>query len=358
MRLSRLTALASACALSLACRDSRGGVSGDPAGAAQAPGLHGQAPGESGAQAAEAWRAALERVVSRAALPDVPKTAASDRQRPALDDARRLRGILALDPGDLQSARALGEALEKALYPEAALAAAAHVLQHAPEDAHALALAGRCLLASGPTEDGEQLLARALEVAPDTRSARWALVQALGKRGDVERAGAIARAGLERSPNDALLLIAVGVAERAAGKLAEARAHFERAATLDPESLQAHYQLAQVLDELGQHAAAEAQRAVHTRLARIDDLGLPDGATRWHKVSALACSYARSGEHERALVEIESLLAERFDADLAASWAANAAKLGAPVAAARTAALERAYPHLAGRLGAAQPAGE
>jgi tetratricopeptide (TPR) repeat protein len=328
-----------------------------PSDSATGPGAHPDAaPDAGGASAADAadtaasWPAAFERLLARARLPDVPRQAAGERQRPALDEARRLRSLLALEPDDLRSAKALGEALEQALYPAAALEAAAYVLARQGDDAQALSLAGRSLLACGAIADGELALARSLELAPGALVARWALVQSLSKRGDVGPAGALARAGLERNPNDPLLLVAAGAAERAAGHLEAALALLEEAAQHDPESLQAHYQRSQVLDDLGRPAEAEAARALHARLARIDDLGLPDAATSWEKSAALAQSYASTGEHERALVEVEALLALRFDPGLAELWSRCAAALGADAGAERRARLEVAHPHLAGRL--------
>jgi tetratricopeptide (TPR) repeat protein len=164
-----------------------------------------------------------------------PKATLSDAER------ERLRGIRdALQTGD--ASRAAREA-------EAALASG---IRH-PFLLNVLAMDAE---ASGDLDRAEALLRAGLELAPDDIGCRHALGLTLLRLERPEEAQPIFERVLELKPDFAPALVALGQALEAAGLLITAEARYQRALELDPRNLLAEAGLASVLVRRGDSAAA------------------------------------------------------------------------------------------------------
>jgi tetratricopeptide (TPR) repeat protein len=100
-----------------------------------------------------------------------------------------------------------------------------------------------------------------------------------GPSGSIEAAEAQARA----RPDDGAAQKTLGYAYYEAGRLEEAQAAFERAATIDPDDLGARVNLAIVLCDLGRH---EQGRQIFDR---VIEANLEDASLRVHRAK---CAYA------------------------------------------------------------------
>ena len=95
------------------------------------------------------------------------------------------------------------------------------------------------------------------------------LLAAAGPRASSEtlrQASALLETSLERRPEFWEAHFELGLIRERSKEYARARARFERAIELSPESTKPRYRLARVLNRLGEHEAAKEQQALHDEL--------------------------------------------------------------------------------------------
>ena len=142
------------------------------------------------------------------------------------------------------------------------------------EPNRALTLAALGLVLNGRKQfvEAKSALTRSLELNPESPPAIAALAEAEVSLGEVDVAERDARRALAASPDEATAHLVLGLVNLQRERYAEARDAFIRAATADPRSAKADYQLSLVYARLGDPAAAERSLESYRRkLAQIDE---------------------------------------------------------------------------------------
>lgn len=185
------------------------------------------------------------------------------------------------------------------------------VLEHDPDQVDALRLLGVCQLHAGQGAEAEALLRRALGAAPNNPKIHdnWALVlRGLGRK---DEARAASRRAVELAPNEPAILINLVQFELQAGNVDAAIDLLQHILTIQPDAVEARYQLAETYEHMGdavsairesQAVAARAPEQPQIGRKLILDLCLADGddgsrvaeaAKAWHRRFAAPLRPAR-----------------------------------------------------------------
>jgi tetratricopeptide (TPR) repeat protein len=121
----------------------------------------------------------------------------------------------------------------------AAITAYQQVLKLNPLAADAKIALARLQLAAGETDSSVAMAEEALKTQPENGDARLALVQGLIRRGDLQRAEADLNVLKAKYPNSAAVHTQAGMLLGLKGRTLEARAEFDRALQLEPNSIEA-----------------------------------------------------------------------------------------------------------------------
>jgi tetratricopeptide (TPR) repeat protein len=180
----------------------------------------------------------------RAPLPDV---------RPLMDASVRERwndyGIGLLLQGDLRAAQA----------------AFRNVMAMDPGYADGPVNVARALLQEGDVDAAIPMLEKALALSPRLAKAHFFLGTALRTLGRYDEALEHLRVAAEQYPRDRVVLNQIGRVQFLQRNFQEAIATFNRVLTVDPEDLEAHYNLMLSYQGTGQAELAERERALYTR---------------------------------------------------------------------------------------------
>jgi tetratricopeptide (TPR) repeat protein len=142
---------------------------------------------------------------------------------------------------------------------------------------------GRLLAQAGDLKGAEQALRQALEDAPESVQANYALSKVLLGREDFRGAAEAARRVLGQKPDHGLSHVLLGRALKALGPPGEAIAEFRRAVECSPDTSDCWLYLGEALAEAGQSAEARKCLEEAVRLAEPED-GRPAAALK--KLSA------------------------------------------------------------------------
>jgi tetratricopeptide (TPR) repeat protein len=202
------------------------------------------------------------------AIPDIPTTVMAESTatlrvvnadaKPAdveafLDTSVRERwndyGIGLLLQGDLKGAEA---AFEK-------------VTRMEPGYADGWVNVGRARLQEGNLEGAEEVLRRALAVKPTLAKTHFFLATVLKNDGRYDEAIEHLRTAADQYPRDRVVLNQLGRVMFLKRRFADAVIEFKKVLAIDPEDLQAHYNLMLCYQGLGQHDLADRERALYAR---------------------------------------------------------------------------------------------
>jgi tetratricopeptide (TPR) repeat protein len=123
----------------------------------------------------------------------------------------------------------------------------------------------RALLQEGDIDAAIPMLEKALELAPRLAKAHFFLGTALRTLGRYDEALEHFRVAAEQYPRDRVVLNQIGRVYFLQRNFPEAIASFNRALTVDPEDLEAHYNLMLSYQGTGQAELAERERALYLR---------------------------------------------------------------------------------------------
>jgi len=202
------------------------------------------------------------------AIPDIPTTVMAEasaslavidakaplpQTQPPMDASVRERwndyGIGLLLQGDLKGAEA---AFRK-------------VIEIDPKYADGPVNVARAQLQEGEVDAAIALLQAALQLSPQLAKAHYFLGTALKTLGRYDEALEHLRVAAAQYPRDRVVLDEIGRVHFLQRRFTDAVASFERALSVDPEDLQAHYNLMLCYQGLGDTAGAERERTLYAR---------------------------------------------------------------------------------------------
>ena len=188
-------------------------------------------------------------------------------QRNLLDDALpALSKAVELRPDNEMYVYVLGSAnVGKGLLPEAA-AVYQQLLRKHPQDALLNYALGAVYFLQNKYSDAEAALKQSLAVQPDHVPARYYLALTYDALGDEDRAVPIFRELVKTHPEHVLSYVKLGGILVRQHEYEDAQRNLEQAIALDPNSVEAHYQLGLALRRMGKSAESEAQMAESHRL--------------------------------------------------------------------------------------------
>jgi tetratricopeptide (TPR) repeat protein len=188
----------------------------------------------------------------------LPRNAPRPDAKPFLDSSVRERwndyGIGLLLQGDLRGAEA----------------AFLKVTEMEPDYADGWVNVGRVRVQEGRMEEAEQVLRKALTVDPELAKTRFFLGLAYKAQGRYDEALAELRAAALEYPRDRVVLNQLGRVLFLKRRYQDAVQELERVLAIDPEDLQAHYNLMLCYQGMRDTAMAEKQRALYERF-KIDE---------------------------------------------------------------------------------------
>ncbi len=164
-----------------------------------------------------------------------------------------------------------------------------------------LGLAELLVMSGRSPDEVKAAIDRAIAAAPKSVRPRLALINYYGNLRDAKAGLEAAKAAQAAFPDDAQILEAVGVAQRAAGQTDEALATFKRLVQLQPQNAMASMRLADV-----QVAQKDYNAAIATLRTVIS--AEPD---QNRALVALAKTYVMSGHPEDAIAEARKLQKDR-----------------------------------------------
>jgi len=135
--------------------------------------------------------------------------------------------------------------------PEALAAAEKAVEQHPSPGAENVL--GRALLAAGQPDEGEKHLGLAWSNSQTDSHFAFDYCQALLRKQDFTRAADVLSAALESHPDDAQLVLALGVARYGQRRFDDAITAFLKVIRIDPQVEQPYVFLGKMLDQAGEH---------------------------------------------------------------------------------------------------------
>jgi tetratricopeptide (TPR) repeat protein len=190
---------------------------------------------------------------AQAELTVLPKEAALPETKPLLDRSVRERwndyGIGLLLQGDIRNAEATF----------------LKVTQMDPGYADGYVNVGRTRVQEGSMTAAEAILRKALQVNPDLASAHFFLATALKSLGRYDEAIEHLRTASAKYPRDRVVLNQLGRVLFLKRQFKEAIGAFTSVIAIDPEDLQAHYNLMLCYQGLGDAAAAARERTLYER---------------------------------------------------------------------------------------------
>ena len=255
------------------------------------------------------WRPVLAAVVARAGPPAPVTETATDNQRQLIARAAELTRLSSLRPDDDLTRLQLARVYLEAYFPGRALAVLGQVLERSPDDTEALRLAALCLRVERDGAGSAALLERVAELDARDLECRRLLASMHLEAGRTLEARRRADEVLARTPFDPAMHVVLGRLAADSEQWVAAEEHFATAARGSSDSLAAHFLWARALRALGRTSDAEHVEALHARLVRLDDLGLPDDWREPERRLALARSYRGTGESALAEAELRALLA-------------------------------------------------
>ena len=123
----------------------------------------------------------------------------------------------------------------------------------------------RALIQEGDVEAAIPMLQQALKVSPRLASAHFFLATSLKTFGRYDEALDHLRTAAEQYPRDRVVLNQIGRVHFLQRRFGEAIANFTRALAVDPEDLEAHYNLMLCYQGQGDPDRAARERALYTR---------------------------------------------------------------------------------------------
>lgn len=120
-------------------------------------------------------------------------------------------------------------------------------------------LLGRTLVASGQLTEGTQHLGKARELAPRDPKIAFDYAQALLRKEDFSAAADVVGSALEAHPDDAQLVLGMGVARYGQRRFEDSIVLFLRVIRLDPAIQQPYVFLGRMLDQAGSHLSEITQ---------------------------------------------------------------------------------------------------
>jgi tetratricopeptide (TPR) repeat protein len=188
-------------------------------------------------------------------------------ERNLVDDAlSALEKAVALKPNQDSYVYVLGSAnVSRGNYSKAA-ALFSQLLQKNPHDAILNYAVGAVYYLQGKYTEAESSLKQSLLAQPDQVAASYYLGLTYDAIGDDDKAIPIFRDLLKRHPQHAQSYVKLGGILVREHKYDEAQEDLERAVSLDPGSVEAHYQFGLLLRRLGKIAEADSQLAESRRL--------------------------------------------------------------------------------------------
>ena len=288
-------------------------------------------------------------MIDLAGDPAPPETWATPSQRSLLGRLKHECMILRLGPDDARQRAKVAELWLLAGHPQGALQVLGSGLARAPDQPQLVLLAARAQHALQRAHSAQALYARHLELAPsspDSAHARALLLERLGREAEVEELLADC---LARAPNHAGLTALAGRRAYDSGDHARAETLLRRSLERAPEALETHFVLAASLREQGRDQDALVHEAIHRRLVRLDDLGLPSEYPSWMRSLELGAAWLQDGEPALAREELREVLATRYEERAAALYVRALNELGIEVEA-ELAHLRARHAHLAEHL--------
>jgi tetratricopeptide (TPR) repeat protein len=128
----------------------------------------------------------------------------------------------------------------------------------------------RAAIAEGDLDQAQGLLDQALKLVPDLARAHFFMGQVQKSRGRYEEALEHFRRTSEQYPRDRVVLNEMGRVEFLQEKHADAVKTLSRVLAIDPEDLQAHYNLMLAYTALGKEKEAQRERALYLRFKAIE----------------------------------------------------------------------------------------
>ena len=188
-------------------------------------------------------------------------------ERNLLDDALpALSKAVELRPDNDAYVYALGSANVGKQHLADALQLFQQLLKKHPQDASLMYAIGAVYYLESKFTEAESLLKQSLATQPNQTGAAYYLALTYDAMGDDERAVPIFRDLLKRNPQHAPSYVKLGGILVRQHQYEEAQRDLEQAVSLDPNSVEAHYQLGVVLRRVGKSAESETQFAESRRL--------------------------------------------------------------------------------------------
>jgi tetratricopeptide (TPR) repeat protein len=144
-------------------------------------------------------------------------------------------------------------------------AAFLHVTKMEPAYADGWVNVARARIQEGQTTAAEPVLRKALEIDPKLAKTHFFLAMALKPQGLYDEAITHLRTTLEQYPRDRVVRNQLGRVLFLKRQFKDAIAEFQKVLAIDPEDLQAHYNLMLCYQGLGDTAAAEREQKLYQR---------------------------------------------------------------------------------------------
>jgi tetratricopeptide (TPR) repeat protein len=188
-------------------------------------------------------------------------------ERNLVDDAfSSLSKAVELQPDNDSYVYVLGSANVASGHLPDALALFQRLLQKHPHDAILTYAIGAVYYLQGKYSEAEASLKQSLAAQPNQVAASYYLGLTYDAIGDDDRAIPIFRDLLKSNPKHAPSCVKLGGILLRAHQYDDARENLERAVSLDPDSVEAHYQLGLLLRRLGKSAESESEFAESRKL--------------------------------------------------------------------------------------------
>ena len=148
---------------------------------------------------------------------------------------------------------------------KSAAAAFAKITEIDPQNADGWVNIGRCLVQEGDTEGAKRVLDKALAIAPKLARANFFYARVLREEGKYDEAAQHLQIVLEQYPRDRVVIDELGRVQFLQKKYAEAVKTFQRTLAVDPEDLQANYNLMLCYNGLGDETRANEHKERYLR---------------------------------------------------------------------------------------------
>ena len=148
---------------------------------------------------------------------------------------------------------------------KAAAAAFEKITQADPQNPDGWTNIGRALLQEGDTAGARKVLEKSLAINPQLGRTNYFYARALKEDGDYDGAITHLRTALEQFPRDRVVRNELGRVLFLQKRYADAVKEFEQTLSIDPEDLQAHYNLMLCYNGLGDDAKANEHKARYLR---------------------------------------------------------------------------------------------